>query len=312
MASYGSFPTSAKAGSRSVSGCLPCSNCFVAVPQDRWIAVESFGNFQDIKEPGLAWTGWDCCGMCIQLRSISTRIEQNDCAVETKTKDNVFVTVKVSIQQSVIAGHAKEAIYKLSNVDAQIDSYVADVVRSQVPKMTLDEVFVEKDSISDAIKSELDVHMKDYGFRIHKTLVTDVRPSKEVMQAMDEINRQKRLRDAEQMRAEAEKIKVVTAAEAAAESAKLQGVGIAQQRNAIIEGLRTSVTEGTGEVLTTEKISELLLITQYFETLRDIGANSKAQAIFIPQSPGQAIGDIAAQIRNGVLQASFAPQQVKM
>jgi len=250
--------------------------------------------------------------MCIQLRSISTRIEQNDCAVETKTKDNVFVTVRVSIQQSVIPEHAKEAIYKLSNVDAQIDSYVADVVRSQVPKMTLDEVFVEKDSISDAIKHELDVHMKDYGFRIHKTLVTDVRPSKEVMQAMDEINRQKRLRDAEQMRAEAEKIKVVTAAEAAAESAKLQGVGIAQQRNAIVEGLRSSVTEGTGEVLTTEKISELLLITQYFETLRDIGANSKAQAIFIPQSPGQAITDIASQVRNGVLQASAAPQQVQM
>jgi regulator of protease activity HflC (stomatin/prohibitin superfamily) len=282
------------------------------VEQDRWVAVESFGEFQEIKGPGLAWTGCDCCGMCIGLRAISNRIEQNDCAVETKTKDNVFVTVRVSIQQSVIEEHAKEAIYKLTNVDSQIDSYVADVVRSQVPKMTLDEAFAEKDTISNAIKHELDVHMKDYGFRIHKTLVTDVRPAKNVMEAMDEINRQARLRDAEQMKAEAEKIKIVTAAEASAESARLQGVGIAQQRSAIIEGLRSSVTQGTGEVLTSEKVSELLLITQYFETLRDIGAQSKASAVFIPQSPGQAINDIASQIRNGVLQASAAPTQSQM
>merc|ERR1719409_2115489 len=153
---------------------------------------------------------------------------------------------------------------------------------------------------------ELTLHMKDYGFVIHKALVTELTLSPDVANATNEISRQKRLRDAEVMRAEAEKIKVVKAAEASAESARLQGEGIAKQRSAIVEGLRASITAGTDEVLTSHKISELLLISQYFETLRDIGANSKAQAIFIPQSPAQGIADIAGQVRGGLLQAAAA------
>lgn len=317
---YGSFlnyntkDVDAKKKSPLSSLCL-CGNCMVAVPNDRWYAVESFGKFEKVIGPGLAWLGFDLCGCCFQFRSISSRVEQNTCIVETKTKDNVFVTVHVAIQQSVIPEHVEEAIYKLSNVDAQIDSYVADVVRSHVPKMMLDEAFEHKDSISDAVMLQLATHMKDYGFVIHKALVTELTPSPEVASAMNEITRQGRLRDAEVMRAEAEKIKVVKAAEAASESARLQGEGIAKQRSAIVEGLRSSITSGTGEVLTTERISELLLISQYFETLRDIGANSKAQAVFIPQSPAQGIADIAGQLRSGLLQASAAqgaPLQARM
>merc|ERR1712003_554094 len=126
----------------------------------------------------------------------------------------------------------------------------------------------------------------------------------------NEINKQKRLRDAAIMAAEAEKVKVVKAAEAAADAAQLQGEGIARQRRAIIEGLRDSITHGTQESLSTEKVSELLLVTQYFETLRDIAATSKAQTVFIPHSAG-AVADVASQIRNGIMQAG-APGQARM
>jgi len=152
--------------------------------------------------------------------------------------------------------------------------------------------------------------MKDYGFQIHKALVTELQPDNEVAQSMNEINKQKRLRDAALMAAEAEKIKVVKQAEAAADAQHLQGQGIARQRAAIIEGLKDSITHGTGETLSSEKVSELLLITQYFETLRDIGAQSKAQTVSVPAGVG-GVSDIASQIRNGVLQAQ-APGQASM
>merc|ERR1712061_141309 len=152
--------------------------------------------------------------------------------------------------------------------------------------------------------------MAAYGFQIHKALVTELTPDMSVMDSMNEINKQKRLRDASIMAAEAEKIKVVKAAEASADAAQLQGEGIARQRRAIIEGLRDSITHGTKETLSTEKISELLLVTQYFETLRDIAATSKAQTVFIPHSAG-AVADVASQIRNGVMQAG-APGQTRM
>merc|ERR1712226_966208 len=236
--------------------------------------------------------------------------EQIICQVRTKTKDNVFVNVVVAVQHSVLADNVEAAIYKLSNVPAQIDSYVSDVVRSQLPKMTLDEAFEKKDDISDACLEQLSKNMKEYGFEIHKALVTELKPDAEVAQSMNEINRQKRLRDAALMAAEAEKIKVVKQAEAAADAQHLQGQGIARQRAAIIEGLKDSITSGTNETLTSQKVSELLLITQYFETLRDIGAQSKAQTVFIPAGVG-GVSDIASQIRNGVLQAQ-APGQASM
>merc|ERR1712186_42503 len=149
--------------------------------------------------------------------------------------------------------------------------------------------------------------MAAYGFQIHKALVTELTPDASVQQSMNEINKQKRLRDASIMAAEAEKIKVVKNAEAAADAAQLQGEGIARQRAAIIEGLKASITEGTQEKLSTEKVSELLLITQYFETLRDIAATSKAQTVFIPHSAG-AVADVASQIRNGIMQAGTPSQ----
>merc|ERR1740116_215020 len=256
-------------------------------------------------KPGLSCVGFDMCGICIQYRAITKRVEQNDCVVETKTKDNVFVSVRVAVQQSVDPERVESAIYRLSDVGAQVDAYVADVVRSQVPSMELDEVFVKKDHISDAVQDLLGRHMTDYGFQIHKALVTEISPNREVMNAMNEINKQERLRQAAVMAGEAEKVRVVKAAEAASDAAHLQGEGIARQRAAIVKGLRDSIQEGSADVLTTDRISELLLISQYFETLREIGANSKSQAVFLPQSPTAGMADIAGQIRTGVMQGEL-------
>jgi len=288
-------------------GFFPCTNSCVAVPQDMYYAVEHFGEFKHILDPGCACVGLDLCGCCYGLRAISRRVEQNDVVIGTKTSDNVFVQVRVAVQQSVSPKEAREAIYELANVGAQVDSYVADVVRSQVPLMTLDESFEKKDDISNAVLHALEDNMAKYGFRIHKALVTEITPSKDIQDSMNEINKQKRLRDAAVMAAEADKVRVVTAASAAADAACLQGEGIARQRSAIVQGLRESITQGTGETLTSEKISELLLISQYFETLKEVGANSKSNAIFIPHSPSEGVADIASQIRNGVLQSKHVP-----
>mmetsp|Transcript_90977 Transcript_90977/g.211688 ORF Transcript_90977/g.211688 Transcript_90977/m.211688 type:complete len:317 (-) Transcript_90977:185-1135(-) len=312
---YGTMERHRAGQQRRVNGLLPCTNCLVSVPQDEFYAVERFGMFDKIVGPGLSCHGCDCCGICIGYRAITRRVEQNECLIETKTKDNVFVVARVAVQQSVIPERAEAAVYRLADVNAQVDSYVADVVRSHVPRMLLDEAFENKDSISVAIQEQLGKHMSDYGFMIHRALVTEIKPSSEVMNSMNEINKQKRLRDAAVMAAEAEKIKIVVKAEADADAARLQGEGIAKQRAAIVEGLKNSVKGETDEKLSSARVSELLLITQYFETLKDIGANSRAQTIFIPHSPAEGVTDIAAQIRNGVLQSQageMAPKQAGM
>lgn len=293
-------------------GCLPCTNCVVTVPHDKYYAVEHFGKFSHMLKPGLATVGVDLCGCCISFRSITSRVEQNNVVVSTKTKDNVFVQVKVAVQQAVMPEATELAMYKLNNVYEQIESYVADVVRSFVPLMTLDEAFEKKDDISDAVQKRLATEMATYGFSIIKALVTELTPNADVIASMNEINKQKRLRDASAMAAEAEKIKVVKAAEAAADAAQLQGEGIARQRRAIIDGLRDSITHGTSEQLSPDKISELLLITQYFETLRDVAASNKSSTVFLPNGPG-AVSEVASQIRMGMLTgAAGAPGQQKM
>eukprot|EP00419_Tripos_fusus_P013540 CAMPEP_0172734620 /NCGR_PEP_ID=MMETSP1074-20121228/110315_1 /TAXON_ID=2916 /ORGANISM="Ceratium fusus, Strain PA161109" /LENGTH=307 /DNA_ID=CAMNT_0013563435 /DNA_START=40 /DNA_END=960 /DNA_ORIENTATION=- len=302
---YGSLSSSGaahnhKAGvQHQAHGLCSCTNCLVSVDQDMFVAVERFGQFDKVIGPGLSCLGCDLCGICIGLRSVTRRVDQNECVIETKTKDNVFVAVRVAIQQSVMADRAESAFYRLANVDSQIDSYVADVVRSHVPKMVLDEAFENKDSISLAIQEQLCKHMTDYGFTIHSALVTEVRPSQDVVNSMNEINKQKRLRDAAVMAAEAEKIRIVVKAEADAESARLQGVGIAEQRSAIVDGLRASIAGGEIDAkLTNDRVCELLLITQYFETLKEIGTNNTSQAVFIPHSSNDAVMDVASQIRN--------------
>jgi len=226
---------------------------------------------------------------------VSLRVEQIVLTMETKTRDNVFVTIPISVQTQVRPEKIYEAFYSLADPTAQIRAYVEQVVLGHVPGMTLDEVFASQTSIAQAVKQELDTDMAGFGFRIVNVLVTDIIPDTKVKAAMNDINAAQREQVAANARGEAEKILVVKKAEAEAESKALQGQGIANQRKAIIEGLSTSIESfqkalGTA---TAEDVMQLVLITQYFDTLKSIGDNGKTNTLFLSHTPGavQQIGD---------------------
>mmetsp|Transcript_31178 Transcript_31178/g.87665 ORF Transcript_31178/g.87665 Transcript_31178/m.87665 type:complete len:407 (-) Transcript_31178:102-1322(-) len=282
-------------------GILPCCNCLVVVPQDKVVSVESFGSFLKVLEPGLSFAGLDICGACINLNAISTRVDQIICRVPTKTRDNVFVQAEVAVQLSVMPDRIQDAVYKLTNVQEQLESYAAEVVRSLLPTLTLDEAFEKKEEISGSIKETLGGHMQEYGWQIHNALVTDLKVNPDVMRSMNEINRQKRLRDASVMAAEADKIRTVKQAEGEADAAQLAGEGIARQRGAIITGLRQAIGEAQGETITTEDITTLLLTTQYFETLKDIGSRPTSKTYFLPKGEPN---DPEYQTQSGLLQGT--------
>jgi len=278
---------------------IPCTNCIIAVPQDKVYTVENFGSFIGIKEPGLSFAGPDLCGLCVSLKSLSTRVEQHIVEIATKTKDNVFVKAVVAVQMGVRLENAQDAVYKLDNVREQLESYVSNVVRAMIPALDLDEAFVKKEVMSGKIQEVLGPQMSEFGFTVHHALVVDLKVNADVVRAMNEVNRQNRLREASIMASEAEKIRTVRAAEAAADAKDLQGQGIAKQRAAIIEGLRASISGGDESQLSTEDISALLLTTQYFETLRDIGTRPTCKTYYLPNEDSD---DLDAQIRSGLLQ----------
>ncbi len=261
--------------------------------------IERFGKFARVANPGLN----------IKIPFIeriagrvNLRVQQLDVKVETKTMDNVFVHVIVSVQYFVIPNRVADAYYKLTNHQQQITSYVFDSVRARVPKIKLDDVFEKKDEIADAVKAELDSVMADFGYGILKALVTDINPDEKVKEAMNEINAAQRNRVAAAERGEADRILRVKAAEAEAQSKALQGKGIADQRRAIVEGLRESVDDFQKSVkgTTAQDIMSLVLMTQYFDTLKEISLTSKTNTILLPHSPG-AMQDIAGQIRNAII-----------
>lgn len=233
------------------------------------------------------------------------RIQQLDVACETKTRDNVFVNVVVSVQYQVQRETIYDAFYKLTDSNSQIRSYVFDVVRSTVPKMNLDDVFTSKEEIASDVKSELTKSMSSFGYAIIQTLVTDIEPAAKVKQAMNEINAATRMRQAAYEKAEAEKVKTVKAAEAEAEAKFLAGQGIARQRQAIVAGLRDSVLQFSNDVdgITNKEVMEMMMITQYFDTLKDVGTTGRSSAVFLPHQPS-AVADVTAQVRNGFLQAA--------
>ncbi len=240
-------------------------------------------------------------------KRISLRVQQLLVEVETKTADNVFVKILVAVQYRVLQGSEADACYKLDDHEEQIKSYVLDVVRAKVPRMNLDEVFEKKDDIGTAVKSELDLSMKIYGFEIPNALVTDVNPADYVKAAMNEINTQQRLQVAAAAKGEANKILVVKNAEAEAESKRLQGEGIAKQRRAIVDGLRESIAafkEQVGSV-SEHEVLNLVLLTQYFDTLKDIGVSSGSKVILIPHAP-DGMSDVSAQLRNAIMTANEA------
>jgi regulator of protease activity HflC (stomatin/prohibitin superfamily) len=260
------------------------SAIFVVKQQSAYI-IERFGKFQSVKYAGLHFR------IPIIERIAhkqSLRIHQQDTVVETKTSDDVFVKLKVSVQFVVETEMVYNAFYKLENPIEQIDAYIFDVVRAEVPKQKLDDVFAHKDDLASAIKSELGDAMEEYGHKIIKALVTDIDPDEKVKHAMNRINAAEREKTAASYEAETDRIKIVAKAKAEAESKKLQGQGIADQRMAIARGLKESVEMLDKVGVSAAEASSLIVVTQHYDTLQAIGAQTGSNLILMPNSPGEA------------------------
>ena len=275
-------------------GLIILISSFFVVKQQTAAIIERFGKFQSIRHSGL------------QLKipiidkvagRLSLKIQQLDVLIETKTLDDVFVKLKVSVQYRVLNQKVYDAFYKLDYPHEQITSYVFDVVRAEVPKMKLDDVFVKKDDIALAVKSELNDAMLDYGFDIIKTLVTDIDPDAQVKAAMNRINAADREKTAAQYEGDAARILIVEKAKAEAESKRLQGQGIADQRREIARGLEESVDVLNRVGINSQEASALIVVTQHYDTLQAIGSETNSNLILLPNSPqagSQMLNDMVA------------------
>src|ERR1700744_5457917 len=272
---------------------------FFTVQQQSAAIVERFGKYVRTAKPGL---NFKVPYIESVVQRVTLRVQQLPVEVETKTLDNVFVKLFVAVQYRVVEGSEADSYYKLQDHIEQIKSYVLDVVRAKVPKMNLDEVFEKKDDVGAAVKGELDVSMKQYGFEIPNALVTDVNPADNVKAAMNNIQTQQRLQVAAAEKGEANKILVVKNAEAEAESKRLQGEGIAQQRRAIIDGLRESIAAFADKIgsVNEHEVLNLVLLTQYFDTMKEIGVSSGSKVILLPHSPS-GMNDTIEQIRQAII-----------
>ncbi|KAH9647510.1 Hypersensitive-induced response protein 4 [Citrus sinensis] len=257
--------------------------------------VERWGRFEKLAEPGLHFFN-PCAGQWL-AGILSTRINSLDVRIETKTKDNVFVQLLCSIQYRIVRANADDAFYELQNPKEQIQAYVFDVVRALVPRMTLDELFEQKGEVAKAVLEELEKHI----------LMVDIIPDPAVRKAMNEINAAQRLQLASVYKGEAEKILQVKRAEAEAEAKYLGGVGVARQRQAITDGLRENILNFSHKVegASAKEVMDLIMITQYFDTIKDLGNSSNNTTVFLPHGPGH-VRDISDQIRNGLMEASAA------
>jgi regulator of protease activity HflC (stomatin/prohibitin superfamily) len=261
--------------------------------------IERFGKYNRMAHPGL---NFKIPFIENIAGRISLRVQQLDVKAETKTFDNVFVHIMVSVQYYILPTKVYEAFYKLEDPALQINSYVFDVVRAKVPKINLDDLFEKKDEIAIAVKEELNETMVGFGFEILNALVTDIEPDSKVKESMNEINAAQRLRVAANEKGEAEKILKVKAAQADAESKALQGKGIADQRKAIVEGLKESVGDFQKSVTgsSAQDVMNLVLLTQYFDTLKEISISAKTNTILLPHTPA-GMSDISAQIREAII-----------
>jgi len=263
-------------------GALILFAAFFVVKQQTAAIIERFGKFQSIRHSGLQ--------LKIPLIDrisgrLSLKIQQLDVIVETKTLDDVFVRLKISVQYKVIRDKVYEAFYKLDYPHDQITSYVFDVVRAEVPKMKLDDVFVKKDDIAIAVKTELNDAMMVFGYDIIKTLVTDIDPDAQVKEAMNRINASEREKIAAQFEGDAARILIVEKAKAEAESKRLQGQGIADQRREIARGLEESVEVLNKVGINSQEASALIVVTQHYDTLQSIGGETNSNLILLPNSP---------------------------
>jgi len=252
------------------------------VKQQTAAIIERFGKFHSIRQSGLHFK----IPLVDRIAGkLSLKIQQLDVIVETKTKDDVFVRLKISVQYKVIRDKVYDAFYKLDYPHDQITSYVFDVVRAEVPKMILDDVFLKKDDIAIAVKGELNDAMMDYGYDIIKTLVTDIDPDAQVKEAMNRINASEREKIAAQFEGDAARILIVEKAKAEAESKRLQGQGIADQRREIARGLEESVEVLNKVGINSQEASALIVVTQHYDTLQSIGQETNSNLILLPNSP---------------------------
>lgn len=282
-----------------VFGLILVLTSIFTVEQQTIAVIERFGKFSRLSNPGLNFK----IPIFERVASrVSLRVMQLNIQAETKTEDNVFVHMLVSVQYFVIPEKVYDAFYRLADPQKQINAYVFDVVRARVPKIKLDDLFEKKDEIALAVKEELNETMNGFGFQILSALVTDIEPNAKVKESMNEINAAQRLRIAASEKGEAERILKVKAAEAEAQSKALQGKGIADQRKAIIDGLRESVEQFKDGIsgTSTQDVMNLVLLTQYFDTIKDLGTSSNSNTILLPHTPG-GMTDLAEQIRNAMI-----------
>ena len=272
---------------------------FFTVETAQVAIVQRLGKFARVAGPGL---NWKTPFIEAVVRRMSMKVQQFDVKVETKTQDNVFVQIPVSIQYKVIPDSVEAAFYKLTDPVKQIESMVYNVVLGHVPKMKLDDTFLNQAAIANDLRDSLDGSMKEYGYSIVKVLISDIVPDQKVKAAMNDINAAQREREATVSRAETNKLLLVKQAEAEAESKRLQGEGIANQRKAIISGLKDSVEDFAKTVpgSTPQDVMQLVLMTQYFDTLKDIAANDRTNTVLIPHTPNT-LTDLFGQIRNAVI-----------
>jgi len=272
---------------------------FFTVETAQVAIVQRLGKFARVAGPGL---NWKTPYLETVVRRLSMKVQQFDVQVETKTQDNVFVQIPVSIQYKIMPDAVEAAFYKLSDPVKQIESMVYNVVLGHVPKMRLDDTFLNQADIASDLRDNLDASMKEYGYSIVKVLISDIVPDQKVKAAMNDINAAQREREATVSRAETNKMLLVKQAEAEAESKRLQGEGIANQRKAIITGLKDSVEDFAKTVpgSTPQDVMQLVLMTQYFDTLKEIAANDHSNTILIPHTPNT-LTDIYSQIRNAII-----------
>ncbi|MNK42287.1 Modulator of FtsH protease HflK [compost metagenome] len=255
---------------------------FFTVKQETAALVERLGKFHSARHAGLHLK----IPFIDQIsKRMNLRIQQLDVMIDTKTLDNVFVKMKISVQFQVIRTQVADAFYRLESPHDQITSYVFDVVRAEVPKLKLDDVFLKKDDIAVAVKAELQEAMQSYGYDIIKALVTDIDPDDQVKHAMNRINAAEREKTAAEYESEAQRIRIVAVAKAEAESKKLQGQGIADQRREIAKGLEESVKMLNSVQIDAHEASALIVVTQHYDTLQSIGANNRSTLVLLPNTP---------------------------
>ncbi|WP_282779595.1 SPFH domain-containing protein [Phaeodactylibacter xiamenensis] len=277
------------------------------VRQQSAALVERLGRFYGIRRSGLQFK----IPIIDRIAGrVSLKVQQLDVNVETKTRDNVFVKLRVSVQYYILPEKIYDAFYRLENSHEQITAYVFDTVRAEVPKMKLDDVFERKDDIALAIRRELEESMNEYGYGIVKALVTDIDPDIEVKNAMNRINAAERTKLAAEYDGEAERIRIVAKARAEAESKRLQGQGIADQRREIARGLEESVEVLNKVGINSQEASALIVVTQHYDTLQSMGENANSNLIMMPNAPS-AGADMLSQMTASFVTAQQMGEEMK-